>query len=101
MLGLYALQTDVPLFAPPASDKSWAVVVGVSRYQNLDKDLWLDDADADADSFSQFITSAQGLSFRPDHVFTITNEQATERAIISLVSTKLVKKVERGDSVYI
>lgn len=99
--GLLLLQTSDKLFAPPASEKAWAVVVGISRYQELPKEAWLDYADADAEAFSKFISSAQGLNFLPGHVFTLTNEQATEHNIIDAISTQLAKKVKPGDSVYI
>src|SRR5260221_6587709 len=50
LLAIAAAVGQVPenLFVP-APENAWAVVVGVSRYQALPKDKWLEYADADAD----------------------------------------------------
>lgn len=100
--GLFlAEQASENLFAPPDSDKSWAVVVGVSRYQVLPKNQWLEFADADADAFSKFLASGQGFHFRPDHILTLQNEQATRAAVRNALGTWLVRKIKPGDSVSI
>ena len=87
---LVAQQAPEKLFAPPASDKAWAVVVGISRYQVLPKNQWLEYADADAESFAKYLLSGQGLSFLPDHILTLTNEKATRAEVAPLggVSTR-------------
>ena len=98
---LLAGQLPDNLFSPPGSEKAWAVVIGISRYQVLPKRQWLEYADADAESFAKYITSGQGLNFLSDHVLTITNEQATRAQVKRAIGSWLLRKVKPGDSVYI
>ncbi len=101
--GLWIAQAPAPenLFAPAASDKAVAVAVGVSRYQALPKDQWLEFADADALALSKYLASGQGLSFPADRVFTVTNDQATRAQVRHLLGVKLMRAVKPGDSVAI
>src|SRR5581483_2527106 len=61
----------------------WAVVIGVSEFENLPKEEWLQFADRDATSFAQFITSPRGRNFPPENVFLLTNKDALSQAIRS------------------
>lgn len=49
----------------PADAKTYALVIGISRYQKLPKDLWLQYPDADAKAFSDHLSSPRGGSVPP------------------------------------
>ncbi|WP_282009921.1 caspase family protein [Nitrospina watsonii] len=56
----------------------WAVIVGVSRYENSRKGIPnLRYADADARMFYEFLKSPQGGGFADDHIIFLENENAT------------------------
>lgn len=99
-MAAFAMQAPENLFVP-APEKAWAVVVGVSRYQTLPKEKWLDFADADAESVAKFLQSGQGLKFLPDHIITITNEKATLAEVKNAMGNWLLKKTKPGDSIFI
>ncbi len=97
----------VTTMAPPAhaADQSdsaigqkWALVVGVSKFQNPEINLRY--ADKDANDFSQFLTDQVG--FEKDHVKVLTNENATLKSLLSnLGSTWLPHMAEPNDLVVI
>lgn len=55
----------------------WAVIVGISDYKNNPQIADLKYADRDAQAFYDFLISAQGGAFQPDHIQLLTNEKAT------------------------
>jgi uncharacterized caspase-like protein len=66
----------VILFACFAGDaETRAVLIGISKYQKLPQDLWLQYADADAAAMEKM------LALPPGHVTLLTNEQATTSAV--------------------
>ena len=67
--------------ADVAPGKTWALLVGISQYQKLPHDLWLQYPDADATAFSRFLASAQGGSVPAGQILVLTNEQATTAAV--------------------
>jgi tetratricopeptide (TPR) repeat protein len=102
-LRLAVAQQDV---APPAATEPpqptyYAVVIGVSEFENLPKEEWLDYADDDARAFYEFITSPRGRGFLPENVFLMTNEEAQSQAMRSRLGSTLAKKVKPEDTVYI
>lgn len=99
-LAAAAGQSPENLFVPDPN-KAWAVVVGVSRYQVLSKEKWLDFADADAEAMAKFLSSGQGFKFLPDHIMTVTNEKATLAEVKNVLGNWLGRKVKPGDSVFI
>ena len=57
-----SLATQAALKAAEISPdaKTYALLIGISKYQKLPQDLWLKFADADAKTFSQHLASARG-----------------------------------------
>ena len=88
--------------AQAASDKpaTFALIVGISEYRNLPRDLWLQYPKADADSFAGFLATPRGGAVAGDHVMLLTNEKATAAALRSAFSGFL-KQPGKDDTVYI
>jgi uncharacterized caspase-like protein len=86
-------------FAQPPG-QSWALLIGVAKFQNLPHDLWLQYPDADAKTLAKFLESARGGSVTSDHLDLITDEQATTANLRNALSTFL-KKPGKEDTVYI
>src|ERR1051325_5943130 len=85
----------------PAQPNFYAVVIGVSEFENLAKDDWLQFADKDAQAFSNFITSPRGRAFPPENVFLMTDKDALSQAIRTKLGSTLAKKIKPEDTVYI
>jgi len=85
---------------PPAQpyQDSWAAIVGIDNYANWQK---LQYAVHDAEGVKQLLI--ENYKFRPDHIFTLLNEQATRANILSLLGDKLAdpKMVHREDRVFV
>jgi uncharacterized caspase-like protein len=79
---------------------TWGVAVGISKYQNLPHDLWLQYPDNDAKTFARFLESARGGGVPPDHTLVLTNEQATTAALRKAFEDFLARP-EKDDTVYI
>ena len=54
-------------------------MIGISKYQKLPQDLWLQFADADAKTFSQHLASARGGGVPADQMVVLTNEAGHHR----------------------
>ncbi len=80
----------------PVADK-WALIVGVSKFTNEKLNLrW---AAKDAEDFYQYlITKGQ---FAPDHVKLLTDEQATEKEIVSELGGKWLPHVAAPDDLVV
>lgn len=70
--------------APPVAEiprfrgQRWAVVIGISRYQNAHKGIPnLRYADRDARAFYEFLKTPQGGAFTEDHIVFLADERAT------------------------
>lgn len=100
-LGILLAQAPDNLFVPPASEKAWALAVGISRYQVLPKDQWLEFADADAQALAKYLSSGQGLRFPQDRVLPVINEEATRAQVRSMLGTKLLRSIKPGDSIVV
>src|SRR5579863_940063 len=85
---------------PPAA-KTFALVVGISKYQKLPQDLWLQYPDADASALSRHFGSPRGGSVPADQMLVLTNEQATTAAIRNAFQTFLKTRPGKNDTVYI
>ncbi len=81
--------------------KTYALMIGVSKYQNLPKDLWLQYADADAATFSQHLASQRGGGVPADQMLVLTNEQATNAAVGNAFQTFLRNRAGKLDTVFI
>ncbi|HWE51506.1 MAG TPA: tetratricopeptide repeat protein [Bryobacteraceae bacterium] len=81
--------------------KTYALMIGVSKYQKLPKDLWLQYADADAKTFSQHLASARGGGVPDDQMMVLTDEQATTAAVGNAFQTFLRNRAGKLDTVFL
>jgi TolA-binding protein len=87
--------------APPAAQpyhESWAAIIGIDDYVNWQK---LQYAAHDALGLKDLLI--QKYNFKPDHVFTLLNGQATRQNILSLLGDKLgdPTMVQHEDRVFV
>jgi uncharacterized caspase-like protein len=87
------------VYSAQAAD-TFALVFGISRYEKLPQDLWLQYPDADAKSFAQFLASPRGGGVFADRTLVLTNEQATTAALRDAFKTFL-SRPGKDDTVYI
>lgn len=84
---------------------NYALVVGVSKYPDLDEKLWLAGPRNDATMVRDFLESNTALQFSPDHVVTLADgvDGAADptSAHIRQAFADLAAKVEPGDFVYL
>ena len=75
---------DEPTGAPkaPRIPRSYAVIVGVSKYRNLEAKLQLQFAERDAQAIFTALISPEGGNFRVENVHVLTNEKATLAALL-------------------
>ena len=85
--------------APDA--KTYALLIGISKYQKLPQDLWLQYADADAKTFSDHMSSLRGGGVPADQMVVLTNEQATTAAIRNALQTFLKNRAGSKDTIFI
>jgi adenylate cyclase len=85
--------------APDA--RTYALMIGISEYQKLPKDLWLQYADADAKTFGQHMASARGGGVPADQMVVLTNRQATTAAVRNAFQTFLKNRAGKKDTVFI
>jgi uncharacterized caspase-like protein len=91
--------SGVPMHAAPP--QTWALLVGISKYQKLPQDLWLQYPDADAAAFAAFLSSAQGGAVPKDHMLVLTNEKATTLAVKEGLHGFLHDRPAKSDTVYV
>jgi uncharacterized caspase-like protein len=84
-----------------ATPQTWALLVGISKYQKLPQDLWLQYADSDASAFAGFLSSTQGGSVPQDHLLVLTNEKATTLAVKEGLHGFLRERPGKTDTVYV
>ncbi len=66
--------------APPDA-KTFALLVGISKYEKLPQDPRLQDPDADVKTFADYLASGRGGGVPTDRMLLLTNEQATTAAL--------------------
>jgi len=95
--GGQAETAEPPAAVQPYHD-SWAAIIGIDDYANWQK---LQYATHDAQAVKDLLI--QKYSFRPDHIFTLLNGEATRQNILSLLGDKLAdaNKVQREDRVLV
>jgi peptidoglycan/xylan/chitin deacetylase (PgdA/CDA1 family)/tetratricopeptide (TPR) repeat protein len=83
---------------PVLYHESWAVIVGIDNYFKWPK---LRYAVNDANGIKETLLTK--FHFKPDHVFTLLNEEATRENILSVLGDKLSnpKDVQREDRVFV
>ncbi|MGA1824416.1 MAG: caspase family protein [bacterium] len=74
----------------------WAVVIGISEYQDekINKDNPIKFADRDAIAFYKFLQSAKGGEFNQDHAQLLINKNATLQAIKEALTYFLARSKE-------
>ena len=85
--------------APDA--KTFALLIGISQYQKLPQDLWLQYAHADAATFAQHLQSGRGGGVPPENLLLLSNEQATTAAVRNAFQTFLRNRAGKKDTVFI
>src|SRR5579871_6215147 len=77
--------------------QSHALLIGINRYKNRPRNLWLSYADNDVNELKQLLIDHYG--FEPQNVVTLLNEQATfdviRRKLAALSNPRLVEKEDR------
>ena len=95
---LLALASSAPAQQPNSTPKTWALVVGISKYQKLPGGQQLQFADRDAASFAEAIekrgVAAQNLRL-------LIGAEATTAAIKSAIGIWLAKSASESDTVVI
>jgi uncharacterized caspase-like protein len=84
-----------------ADAKTYALVIGISRYQKLPQDLWLQYPEADAKAFSDHLASPRGGSVPPDRMLVLTNDRATTASVRDAFRTFLKTGPGKNDTVFI
>ena len=79
----------------------WAVIIGISHYENVPPQAQLHFADRDAQEFAAFLRTPSGGGFPSDHIQVLVNEQASLSAIRTTLGTWLPRSAEQDDVVYI
>lgn len=82
----------------PAAPDVYAVVVGVSRYQDADIPQ-LQFANRDAAIFAEFLMSKAGGAISKENILLLTDSAATQAAVYTALS-KLAKKCKKDDFVF-
>lgn len=85
----------------PPDAKTYALVIGISQYQKLPQDLWLQYPEADARAFSDHLASPRGGGVPPDRMLVLTNDQATTASVRNAFQTFLKTGPGKNDTVFI
>ena len=84
-----------------AGGQTYALLIGVSKYQRLPQDQWLHFADADATLFEKHVLSPRGGGLPPENVLKLTDEKATTAALRNAFQTFLKGRATKKDTVLI
>src|SRR6185436_652983 len=87
--------------AAAAASKTFALLIGVSKYQKLPQEQWLQFADADATLFEKHVLSARGGGLPAENVLRLTDEKATTAALRNAFQTFLKGRATKKDTVLI
>jgi tetratricopeptide (TPR) repeat protein len=79
----------------------FAVLIGVSKYQKLPQELWLQFADADATVFDRHLRSPRGGAVPAENMAVLTNEKATTAAVRNAFETLLKGRAGKNDTVIV
>jgi uncharacterized caspase-like protein len=85
----------------PHEGETYALLVGVSSYRKLPRDLWLQYADADATTLRDHLASPRGGGVPAQRILLLTNERATTPAIRDAFQNLARIGVGRKDTVVI
>lgn len=96
-----ATQAAIKAAAVSPDAKTYAMVVGISKYQNLPKDLWLQYPESDANAFGKFLSSPNGPHVPADQMLVMTDAEATTAALRNSFQTFLKSRPGKKDTVFI
>lgn len=85
--------------APDA--KTFALLIGISKYEKLPDNLWLQFPEADAKTFAQHLASPRGGNVPADQMVVLTNEQATTAAIRNGFQAFLKSRAGAKDTIFV
>ena len=85
-------QAEVRLY-----DKSYAVIIGIDRYQNLPADRQLRNAVKDAKGVEEVLRK----NYQFDKIITIHNEQATKDRIMEVLTEELPAQMGKDDALFL
>jgi len=92
---------DVQAAPAPGTSKRYALVVGVSSYQNLPPRSQLKFAHRDAEAYAQFLRGTEGGALASSQIRVLTEEQASVSAIRAALREWLQPIVGPRDVVYL
>ena len=84
---------------PAAGGQTFALLIGVSKYQRLPQDQWLQFANADAVTFEKHVRSPRGGGLPAESVLVLTDEKATTAALRNAFQTFLKGRATKKDTV--
>jgi tetratricopeptide (TPR) repeat protein len=87
--------------ATPAGGQTYALLIGVSKYQRLPQEQWLQFADADATLFEKHVLSPRGGGLPPENVLKLTDDKATTAAMRNAFQTFLKGRATKKDTVLV
>jgi len=87
--------------APRSIPRSYAVIVGVSKYKNLAPNFQLEFPERDAQSLNTVLISPEGGNFKAENVHKLYGSQATLAALKREIGEWLPSVAKEGDRVLI
>lgn len=87
--------------AKAGGGKTFALLVGISKYQKLPQEQWLQYANADATIFADHLRSGRGGAVPADNILLLTDEKATTAALRNAFETFLKGRAGKNDTVMI
>ena len=87
--------------APPTIPRSYAVIVGVSKYKNLAANFQLEFPERDAQAIHTVLISPEGGNFKAENVHILNGSQATLAALKREIGEWLPSVAKPGDRVLI
>jgi tetratricopeptide (TPR) repeat protein len=85
----------------PSIPRSYAVIVGISHYQNLPANLQLQYSERDAQSIYTILISPEGGNFKAENVHLLTGDKATLAGVRREIDTWLPSVAKPGDRVLV
>src|SRR5215831_4836544 len=95
------LEAPIPAKLPGDQGARWAVVVGVSAYDNLPPAAQLRFAHRDAEEFAEFLRGPSGGALPASHIRLLTSDQAALASVRAALHTWLVNSAGPQDIVYV
>jgi tetratricopeptide (TPR) repeat protein len=101
-LKIEEIEPDAPAPTRKAAPRSWAVIIGISKYPKLPPgDLQLRFPERDAQSINTILISKEGGNFKAENTHMLTGSKATLAAIRSEIGQWLPEKAQEDDRVLI